>query len=63
MIRTPTLREQLADTPEDLRNLLRIVAGRIAHRRPPIQAAHSTGGTEPCPRAACEAGPVCVARA
>jgi DNA-binding NtrC family response regulator len=30
LIATPTLREQLADAPEDLRNLLRIVAGRVA---------------------------------
>jgi len=29
-IATPTLREQLADAPDDLRNLLRIVAGRVA---------------------------------
>ncbi len=44
LIRTPTLREQLRDSPEDLRNLLLILARRIAGDEEALPLAEETEG-------------------
>jgi len=43
LIRTPTLAEQLADAPEDLRNLLRHIARRLVGREADALAAEAEG--------------------